>query len=153
MELLTGGTLRQRLDVPFAWQKGASLLIPLCDALAYAHGQGVIHRDVKPENVLFSDSGTIKLADFGLAYVVGASRLTRGSGLVGTPRYAAPEQIRGKLMDGRADVFVLAAVLYEVLAGQPLFVGDEYQVVYQIAQDEPVALSPPGLQHTEPGLC
>jgi serine/threonine protein kinase len=120
MELLTGGTLRQRLDVPCAWQKGVSLLVPLCDALAY---------------------------------LVGASRLTRGSGLVGTPRYAVPEQIRGQPMDGRADVFVLTAVLYEVLTSQPLFGGDEYQVIYQIAQDEPVALSPPGLQHTEPGLC
>jgi len=142
MELLTGGTLRQRLDVPCAWQEGVSLLVPLCDALAYAHGQGVIHQDVKPENVLFSGSGTIKLADFGLAYVVGASRLTRGSGLVGTPRYAAPEQIRGQPVDGHADVFVLAAVLYEVLTGQPLFGGDEYQVIYQIAQHEPVDLSP-----------
>jgi serine/threonine protein kinase len=142
MELLTGGTLRQRLDAPFVWQKGVSLLLPLCDVLAYAHGQGIIHRDVKPENVLFSDSGTIKLADFGLAYVVGASRLTRGGGLVGTPRYAAPEQIRGQSVDGRADVFALAAVLYEVLTDHPLFVGDEFQVIYQIAQDEPVALSP-----------
>ena len=146
MELLSGGTLRRHLTAPLAWQKGVSLLLPLCDALAYAHQQGVVHRDVKPENILFSGSGAIKLADFGLAYVIGASRLTRGSGMTGTPCYAAPEQIRGELVDGRADIFSLATVLYEVLSGQPLFKGDDYQVIYQITRDEPAVLSP--LQET-----
>lgn len=122
MELLTGGTLRQHLTAPLAWQKGVFLLLPLCDALAYAHERGVIHRDIKPENILFSGSGEIKLVDFGLAYVVGASRLTRGSGMVGTPCYAAPEQIRGESVDGRADIFALATVLYEVLTSRPLLV-------------------------------
>ncbi len=141
MELLSGGTLRRRLTAPLSWQDSVPLLLPLCDALAYAHRQGVVHRDIKPENILFSDSGVIKLADFGLAYVVGASRLTRGSGMVGTPCYAAPEQIRGKLVDGRADVFALAAVLCEALTGQSLFPGDDYQAIYQIARDEAVDLS------------
>ena len=141
MELLSGGTLRRRLTAPLPWQDGVSLLLPLCDALAYAHRQGVVHRDVKPENILFSDGGVVKLADFGLAYVVGASRLTRGSGMVGTPCYAAPEQIRGEPVDGRADVFALAAVLCEALTGQSLFPGDDYQAIYQIARDEEVDLS------------
>jgi serine/threonine protein kinase/Tfp pilus assembly protein PilF len=142
MELLTGGTLRQHLATPLAWQESVSLLLPLCDALAYAHKRGVIHRDVKPENIPFSDSGVIKLADFGLAYVIDAPRLTRDSGMVGTPCYAAPEQIRGESVDGRADIFALAAVLYEVLTGHPLFTGDDYQVIYQITQEKPVDLSP-----------
>lgn len=141
-ELLAGGTLRQRLTTPFAWQEGVSLLLPLCDAIAYAHQQGIIHRDIKPENILFSDSGVIKLVDFGLAYVIGESRLTRSGGMVGTPCYAAPEQIRGKPVDGRADVFALATVLYEILTGQPIFIGDTLQVIHQITQDEPVTLSP-----------
>jgi serine/threonine-protein kinase len=141
MELLTGETLRQRLTAPLAWQESMSFLLPLCDALAYAHKQGIIHRDVKPENIVFSDSGVIKLVDFGLAYVIGAPRLTRDSGMVGTPCYAAPEQIRGESVDGRADVFALATVLYEVLTSQPLFLGDDRQVIYQILRDEPVNLS------------
>jgi hypothetical protein len=141
MELLTGGTLRQRLTAPLTWQESVSLLLPLCDALAYAHELGVIHRDIKPENILFAGSGAIKLVDFGLVYVVGASRLTRGSGMVGTPCYAAPEQIQGGPVDGRVDVFALATVLYEVLTDQPLFKGSEYQMIHQITQDEPVDLS------------
>ena len=143
MELLTGGTLRQRMTAPLPWQEGVSLLLPLCPALAYAHQKDVIHRDIKPENILFSGDGTIKLVDFGIAYLIGASRLTASDGLVGTISYAAPEQLQGGAVDCRADIFALATVLYESLVGQTLFKGENLQVIYRqkIAQDEPADLS------------
>jgi len=149
MELLAGGTLRERMTGPLLWQDSVSLLFPLCDALVYAHRQGVIHRDIKPENIMFSADSVIKLADLGLAFADSASQRTQEGEIVGTFRYAAPEQILGEKINkqadtfGRADVFALATVLYEMLTGCPLFSGTNPQDVFQkIISKSPVDLSP-----------
>ena len=94
----------------------------LCGALAHAHERGVVHRDVKPQNVLIPDAprsaaGVAKLADFGVAHLAGDEPLTRTGDVVGTLAYMAPEQAEGKRIDHRCDLYSLALVLYEALAG------------------------------------
>ena len=107
-------------------EEALRLVAPICAALQYAHDHGIVHRDVKPENVLLDLDGNVKLADFGLARLVApgaAAQLTRDTQRLGTPHYMAPEQWRGAAVDHRADIFALGVVLYELLTGQ-LPVGD-----------------------------
>lgn len=117
MELLGGGTLAQhRLPAPAACAVG----LAVADALSHAHGQGVLHRDIKPDNILFTVAGQPKLTDFGIGRVFeGASGST--SHLAGTPRYMAPEQITGRHLGPAVDQYALGVVLYELLAGRPPF--------------------------------
>ena len=96
--------------------------LALCGALEHAHGRGVVHRDVKPQNVIIPDAprsaaGVAKLADFGVAHLAGDEPLTRTGDVVGTLAYMAPEQAAGRRVDERADLYSLALVLYEALAG------------------------------------
>ena len=125
MELVEGDTLATRLSSPVAWSEAVNLLLPICQALAYAHSRGVIHRDVKPANILISTEGQVKLTDFGVARLEAAlRRITESGSTVGTPLYTAPEQIRNEAVDGRADLFSLGIVLCESVAGQHPFQGE-----------------------------
>jgi len=122
MELVDGADLRQMLDEGRLPQAEALAIVPaLCEALQYAHDQGVVHRDIKPENVLFDRFGGVKLVDFGLAKLsgdAGGLQLTRTDQAMGTPRYMAPEQLeRPRDVDHRADLFSLGVVFYEMLTG------------------------------------
>ena len=99
-------------------------------ALEYAHQQGVVHRDVKPENILLTRDGTTLVGDFGIARALGSDdRLTRTGTQVGSPFYMSPEQTNDEEVDGRADLYSLAAVLYEMLAGEPPFVGRSLEAI------------------------
>ncbi len=89
----------------------------MLDALACAHGHGVVHRDIKPANVLLTADGRVKVTDFGISRVSGSS-LTQTGALIGTPNYMSPEQARGEEVDARSDLFSTAAVLYELLTGE-----------------------------------
>ena len=126
-EFVDGIDLRKLLAMgELAPEEALRLVAPICAALQYAHDHGIVHRDVKPENVLLDLDGNVKLADFGLARLVApgaAAPLTRDSQRLGTPHYMAPEQWRGAAVDHRADIFALGVVLYELLTGQ-LPVGD-----------------------------
>ncbi|MEW5961415.1 MAG: protein kinase, partial [Chloroflexota bacterium] len=119
MELLTGGTLQDRLrSGPVPWPEALLLLRPLAEALAYAHRVGVIHRDVKPANVLFGGDGNVlKLVDFGLARWQSSEQITQSGLVVGTPAYMSPEQARGEPVDARTDIFALGVMLYEAMVG------------------------------------
>ncbi len=120
MELLRGGTLKTFLKrEKLTWDEVLRLLKPLVEALAYAHHQGVVHRDVKPANVMFAGTEweTLKLVDFGLAYWTETERLTKNR-IVGTPAYMAPEQARGEEgITAQADVFALGLILFEAIIG------------------------------------
>ena len=123
MELVDGATLRQTMEEGALEPKEALLMVVrICEALQYAHDNGVVHRDIKPENVLLDKKGSVKIADFGLAKLVGATtepRLTAAEQVMGTPHYMAPEQIEKPAeVDHRADIYALGVVFYEMLTGE-----------------------------------
>ncbi len=126
MELVDGATLRRLLDARGRLPVGevADIGAQVADALEHAHSRGLVHRDVKPGNVLVERDGRVKVTDFGIAKAAGTSELTRAGAVVGTARYLAPEQVEGGPVDARTDVYALGLVLYEMLCGQTPFNGD-----------------------------
>lgn len=127
MELVEGGTLRRLLkkESPLRWDRAVELAIQMCAGLGYAHDQGVVHRDVKPGNFLLTEKGQLKLADFGLATLAAAEKLTSEGRTQGTFQYMAPEQIRGKPAPcPQTDLYALGCVLFEMLTGFVPFDAD-----------------------------
>jgi len=123
MEYIPGGTLKSRLKPePMDWREAAKTLIPIAEALDYAHQQGIIHRDVKPSNILLTASGQPMLTDFGIAKILQSDEATAdltGTGVgIGTPEYMAPEQGAGHGVDQRADIYALGIILYEMVTGR-----------------------------------
>ncbi len=126
MELVRGRTVEQLIQdrrCPLWIRESLAIVAPVADGLSYAHEQGVIHRDIKPSNLMITESGRVKIMDFGIARVRGSDRMTRVGSAVGTPLYMSPEQCRGLEGDERSDIYSLAIVLYELLAGAPPFKG------------------------------
>ncbi len=154
MQLISGGTLKQRLDQLQAQGRAMdasetmTIFVPLADALAYAHKQGIIHRDIKPVNVLMDQARRPILSDFGIAKALASTNdhLTRPGAGVGTPEYMSPEQCQGKAVDGRADIYALGVVMFEAMTGRPPFQGDNYPAlahshIYEIPP-RPASLNP-----------
>jgi eukaryotic-like serine/threonine-protein kinase len=126
MELVEGPTLRELLDTegPLAPQRAGEIASRLASALGFAHGKAVIHRDVKPSNVLLPPDGGVKLADMGIARLLSPEALTATLSVRGTALYISPEQVRGDRVDRRADLYSLGCVLFEMLTGRTPFEGD-----------------------------
>ena len=135
MEYVPGHTLREVLhdEGPLSPRAALDIAEPLLQALAAAHEKGLIHRDVKPENVIISDNGTVKVADFGLARAVSSHTVTSSAGLLlGTVAYLSPEQVERGVADARSDVYAVGLVLFEMLTGTKAFTGDTaIHVAYQ----------------------
>ena len=149
MEYVPGRTLAElvRLKTPLPLLRRLRLMRELCDGLAYAHSRGIIHRDVKPANVIARDnSGAVTIVDFGIAQM--ADALTSRGLMVGTPNYMAPEQIDGSDVDHRCDIFAVGLVCYELLSYRRAFSGDNaLTVIYKIVHE-----APPPLADLAPGL-
>ncbi|MDD4865986.1 MAG: protein kinase [Mycobacterium sp.] len=126
MELIEGGTLRELLAErgPMPPHAVVAVLRPILGGLAAAHRAGLVHRDVKPENVLISDDGDVKIADFGLVRAVAAAGITSSSVIVGTAAYLSPEQVRDGNASPRSDVYSVGILVYELLTGCTPFTGD-----------------------------
>ena len=125
LELVDGNSLEQELRQGrrFDWREVTRIGIDMSRALRHAHDRGVIHRDIKPGNVLLAADGRVKLSDFGIARLFGNSGLTSAGNVLGTAEYMAPEQAEGRPVDARADLYSLAALMYALLARRPLFRG------------------------------
>ncbi len=149
MELVEGRPLSKVLEAQGAipWQRAVHLLGSAMEGIEQAHRDGVVHRDLKPDNLMLTEAGTLKVMDFGIARVMGSGHLTRTGLLVGTLRYMSPEQIRGEEVDGRADVYALGAVLYEMLTGRPPFEGGSDWAILRAQIEDPPR--PPGEHRPE----
>jgi serine/threonine-protein kinase len=137
MEYVDGSTLRKKIPIQKE-EDAIRYAIQIGEALQAAHAKGIVHRDVKSENIMLSSEGRIKVMDFGLAKLKGSLKLTKTSSTVGTLSYMAPEQLRGDEADTRSDIFSFGVVLFEMLTGRFPFRGEhEAAIMYSIVNEEP----------------
>ncbi len=142
MPYYAGGSLADMLSrrKTVSVSSAASIAVQVACALDYAHRRGVVHRDIKPDNILFDEDGNVALTDFGIATARFHGRLTANGRAMGTPHYMSPEQAMGKLVDGRSDLYAVGLLLYEMLLGHPPFDGeDSYAVGYKHVHETPVS--------------
>ena len=143
MELLQGRTLQDILDQVgvFTPDRAAAIGIEVLGALSHAHAAGIVHRDIKPSNLMLTSTGAIKIMDFGIARMDGTAHLTHVGFLMGSPAYMAPEQIEGRAVDARADLYAMGVVLYRLLSLQFPFKGDTpLAMVQSQVRDEPMPI-------------
>ncbi len=146
LEFIDGMSLRVLLETypegKCDLQTVLRISMDICEALKYAHSQGVLHRDIKPENIMINEFGIAKLMDFGLAKILGQPGVTREGIIVGTVAYVAPEIALGKSADARSDLYSYGAVLYEMVCGRPPFTGeDPLKVIFGHVHDYPISPS------------
>src|SRR5437870_2742369 len=149
MEYVEGRVLRDliRSEAPLDPNQAAEITAEIASALAFAHRNGVVHRDVKPGNVLLTRSGTVKVTDFGIARAGTSDGLTQTGSVMGTATYFSPEQAQGLAVDGRSDVYSVGIVLYEMVCGVPPFTAESpVSVAYKHVREEPIA---PSLRNPE----
>lgn len=141
MEYVEGQTLRNHKQ-PFTLKQVVEIGVQVADGLAAAHEKGIVHRDIKTENIMIRKDGIVQIMDFGLAKLHGASRLTKEGSTVGTVGYSSPEQIQGQDTDHRTDLFSLGVVLYELISGELPFKGvHETAIMYEIVNVDPQPLA------------
>ena len=144
MEYLEGQTLRDVIEIEgkLPPERAVEIVTQICDALAYAHSRGVIHRDIKPDNIQILPGNRIKITDFGIARIMEEPTLTADGQVFGTPSYMSPEQVAGKPLDCRTDLFSLGIVLYELLTGRKPFMGDTVVTITYNIMNQDVAIPP-----------
>ncbi|HEY3506740.1 MAG TPA: Stk1 family PASTA domain-containing Ser/Thr kinase [Actinocatenispora sp.] len=142
MEFVNGRTLKEVLTAEgnLAPKRALEITADVCAALDFSHKHGIIHRDIKPGNIMLTGSGQVKVMDFGIARAVASTTatMTQTSAVIGTAQYLSPEQARGETVDARSDVYATGCVLFELMTGQPPFTGDSpVSVAYQHVREEP----------------
>jgi serine/threonine protein kinase/beta-lactam-binding protein with PASTA domain len=142
MEYVDGRTLRDivKTEGPLPGQRAMEIMADVCAALDFSHRHGIIHRDVKPANVMITKTGAVKVMDFGIARAIhdGQAAVTQTAAVIGTAQYLSPEQARGETVDARSDVYATGCVLFELMTGEPPFTGDSpVAVAYQHVREEP----------------
>lgn len=142
MEFVKGRELREFFESNerFALKDVERLMGEILDALAHAHAHGVVHRDMKPANLIVLANGKVKVADFGIARIE-KSELTQMGTVMGTPAYMSPEQFMGQPVDGRSDIFSCGVILYQFLTGEKPFTGNSTTIMYKVLHEEPLAPS------------
>ncbi len=146
MEFLDGESMAEliRRRAPLTVERRLQLMIELCAGLGYAHRSGIVHRDIKPGNLMITNEGTLKVLDFGLARITSddtRTGLTRVGAIMGTPHYMSPEQVHGNAVDPRSDIFSVGLVLYELLAYRKAYAGDiAHVVLHNIIHESPLPL-------------
>src|SRR5579872_7409856 len=141
MELVEGKSLQAMLDArqAFPLPRVLRILEQTCSALQFAHERNVVHRDVKPANLMLTADDTVKVTDFGTAKILQFGTVQQTAHVMGTPSYMSPEQVKGKAVDGRSDIFSLGVMLYEMVTGEKPFPGQNITtVIYKIVNEEPV---------------
>lgn len=142
MELVEGKSLQALIDSGqlFPLPRILRIMEQTCGALQFAHDRNIVHRDIKPANLMLTPDDTVKVTDFGTAKILQFGTVQQTAHVMGTPSYMSPEQIKGKLVDGRSDIFSLGVVLYEMVTGEKPFPGQNITtVIYKIVNEEPVA--------------
>nr|WP_275579105.1 Stk1 family PASTA domain-containing Ser/Thr kinase [Brachybacterium muris] len=152
MEYVEGSTLRAFIDPedPMDVAQAGEVMAALLSALEYSHRAGIVHRDIKPGNVMITESGQVKVMDFGIARAVAdaTSAMTATQAVMGTAQYLSPEQARGQLVDARSDIYSAACVMFELLTGRPPFTGDTpVSIAYQHVRE-----TPPAPSHFNPAI-
>ena len=142
MEYVDGRTLRDivKTQGPLSGKRAMEVMADVCAALDFSHRHGIIHRDVKPANIMITKTGAVKVMDFGIARAIhdGQAAVTQTAAVIGTAQYLSPEQARGEAVDARSDVYAAGCVLFELMTGQPPFTGDSpVAVAYQHVREEP----------------
>jgi serine/threonine-protein kinase len=141
MEYVDGHTLREivKTQGPMSQQRVIEVMADVCAALDFSHKHSIIHRDVKPANIMINRSGAVKVMDFGIARALGEGQnVTQTAAVIGTAQYLSPEQARGEAVDARSDVYAAGCVLFELLTGEPPFTGDTpVAVAYQHVREDP----------------
>jgi len=142
MEYVEGRTLRDivKTEGPMSQKRAMEVMADVCAALDFSHRHGIVHRDVKPANVMITKNGAVKVMDFGIARAMhdGQSAMTQTAAVIGTAQYLSPEQARGESVDARSDVYAAGCVLYELITSEPPFTGDSpVAVAYQHVREDP----------------
>ncbi|SHE64396.1 Stk1 family PASTA domain-containing Ser/Thr kinase [Streptoalloteichus hindustanus] len=142
MEFVDGRTLRDMIksEGPLPPRRAMEIMADVCAALDFSHRHGIVHRDVKPANIMITRSGAVKVMDFGIARALadGQAAVTQTAAVIGTAQYLSPEQARGETVDARSDVYATGCVLFELLTGEPPFTGDSpVAVAYQHVREDP----------------
>src|SRR5262249_29985622 len=141
MELVEGKSLQARLDSGQAFPLARVLRImeQTCSALQFAHERSIVHRDIKPANLMLTADDTVKITDFGTAKILQFGTVQQTAHVMGTPSYMSPEQVKGRVVDGRSDIFSLGVMLYEMITGEKPFPGQNITtVIYKIVNEDPV---------------
>src|SRR5258707_2386277 len=141
MELVEGKSLQALLDAgqAFPLPRVLRIMEQTCSALHFAHERNIVHRDIKPANLMLTADDTVKVTDFGTAKILQVGTVQQTAHVMGTPSYMSPEQVKGRVVDGRSDIFSLGVMLYEMVAGEKPFPGKNITtVIYKIVNEEPV---------------
>src|ERR1700752_2983850 len=141
MELVEGRSLQALLDDghSFPLPRVLRIMEQACSALQFAHERNVVHRDIKPANLMLTGDDTVKVTDFGTAKILQFGTVQQTSHVMGTPSYMSPEQVKGRAVDGRSDIFSLGVMLYEMVTGEKAFPGQNITtVIYKIVNEDPV---------------
>jgi serine/threonine protein kinase len=146
MEYIQGGDLRERISLGVTPAEALRILVELARALEVIHDAGIVHGDIKPQNVMFRDARSLVLVDFGVSRVIETTTVVRAGQVVGTPAYISPEHVRGERVDGRSDLYSSGMLFYEMLTGRKPFAAENLEQLLHMHAESPLPPLPDHLR-------